>query len=151
MKKILMLVLTVAATLGLAACGDRRYGEGDVVEVLINPAHDTTQQFMNLHLFNHSNDNVVVVIEGFEYLDGDNWILIPPVSEAEWVQNNSTELSTEDGRNRAGTVLGFEYWLNPDYPTEGTFRVSARVYDISGAYLFTQGSNVRELEGFSFE
>ena len=153
MKKILNLVWILVVAVLLTACSNRRYGEGEVVKVLINPSGEPqTQFFMNLRLYNHSDEVVNAVVEGFEYLDGETWVSIPPISEEEWVQELGFRLSAKDHQGDiTNTTLGFSDWLNPDYPTTGTFRVSVRVYDLEGNYQFTQTSNERELSYFTFD
>ena len=147
MKNIFSVILCLITMVTLTACSERRYGEGEFVEVLINlTSSPETQFFVNLRLTNHSDEAVQVEVNGFEYLDGENWVTIPPISD----ESLTWELGIESPSNVLGTVLSFEQWLSPDYPTQGTFRVSVRVYDLNGKYLFTQESNARELEHFTF-
>ena len=153
MKKLLGLVLVGLSIVLLTGCdlfGERHYGEGDVVRVLINPS---SGDFMNLHLFNDSNEARQLRIAGFEYLDGNEWVLIPPVGEYEWMFDFMASMLQPSGQSddRVGTVMNFRDWLNPDYPTTGEFRAVIRVYDLDGNYQFTQASNTRTLEHFRFE
>ena len=155
---VLILFGVVLATAVLTGCdlfGERRYGEGDVVRVLINLSHTPeTQHFVNLQIFNDSDQPRLLRIAGFEYLDGDEWQWIPPSSEHEWMTDfmSGGDTLTPAGTDRSsfGTVMNFHDWLNPDYPTIGEFRAVIRVYDLDGNYQFTQASNVRELQYFSF-
>lgn len=153
MKKLFILLTVIISLPFLNGCsifGERRYGEGDVVRVLINPSFDqSTQFFVNLHIFNDSDEARLLRIGGFEFLDGDEWILIPPIGEYEWMFDKFYyPLQPSD---RTSTTMGFENWLNPDYPTLGEFRAVIRVYDLDGNYQFTQASNTRTLEYFRFE
>jgi len=155
MKKLLGLTLIIGTIVLLTGCdlfGERRYGEGDVVRVLINPSGDqSTQFFMNLRIFNDSDEARQVRIGGFEYRDGDDWILIPPTGEHEWMFNKWVLQPSGHDSDTFNTTMQFNYWLNPNYPTLGEFRAVVRVYDLNGNYQFTQESNTRTLEHFRFE
>gem|GEM_PF-1823981 len=157
MKKFLNLVLITLAIVLLTGCnllGERHYGEGDEVRVLINLAdNQSTNFFVNLHIFNDSDEARRLRIEGFEYLENDEWILIPPVDEYEWMLDFMPSTLQPSGQqdDRTSTVMSFNDWLNPDYPTLGEFRAVIRVYDLDGNYQFTQTSNTRILEYFRFE
>jgi len=155
MKKLLGLVgifMTMVLLTGCGLFGERRYGEGEVVRVLINPAFDqSTQFFMNLRTYNDSDEVRQVRIDGFEYLDGDEWVFIPPLGDEEWMFSTWTLQPSGHDSDTFSTTMGFNYWLNPDYPTIGEFRARIRVYDLDGNYQFTQESNTRTLEHFRFE
>ena len=154
MKKLFVFLTLITGLSVLTGCnllGERRYGEGDVVRVLINPAHDqSTQFFVNLRIYNDSDEARLLRIGGFEFLDGDEWIFVPPVGEYEWLFDwmFGEGLQPNDS---FGSVMNFNDWLNPDYPTLGEFRAVIRVYDLDGNYQFTQASNTRTLEYFRFE
>jgi len=159
MKKILNLIWIVMAMVLLTGCNpfaERRYGEGDVVRVLINPSGEPSSQFfMNLHVFNDSDEARYLVIDGFEYLDGNEWIKIPPIGEEDWMFNRmhggkALQPNGQDA-DSFGTIMHFNDWLNPNYPTTGEFRARIRVYDLDGNYQFTQASNTGTLEYFRFE
>ena len=159
MKKWLSLLCFVLLVPFLTGCsalfGDRRYGEGDVVRVLINPAFDaSTQFFVNLQIFNDSDEARLLRIEGFEYLDDGTWVLIPPIADEAWMNSFMMEgdplQAAGSDADAFGTTMGFDAWLNPDYPTTGEFRARVRVYDLDGHYQFTQTSNALELQHFYF-
>ena len=155
MKKLFVLLTVVLGLTVLTGCslfGERRYGEGDVVRVLINPSSDQSSQFfVNLRIYNDSDEARQVRIQGFEYLDGNEWVFISPISDEEWMTSKSTLQPTGHESNSLATIMSFEEWLNPDYPTIGEFRAVVRVYDLDGNYQFTQESNTRTLEHFRFE
>lgn len=155
MKKILaMLGLTAIIIVTLSGCGilgERRYGEGDVVRVLLNPPTNDTFMHMNFRVFNDTNETQYFQIEGFEIQSGDYWELIPPSANEEWMFEKRTLTPQDTDGAIFTTTLGFEYWLNQDYPTTGEFRVRVSVVDRDGNYLFTQVSNVRTIENFRFE
>ena len=158
MKKFTTLTLLLLSIILITGCNtfsERRYGEGDVVRVLINPSgQPQNQHFMNLQIFNDSNEEWLVKIEGFETLENEEWVLITPFANEDWMTdflNGSEPLEREGERNdRFGTIMSFDLWLHPDYPTTGDFRASIRVYDLNGNYQFTQASNVREIQYFTF-
>jgi len=155
MKKIFILLTVLLGLTVLTGCslfGERRYGEGDVVRVLINPSGDqSTQFFMNLRIYNDSDEARQVIVQGFEYLDGGEWISIPPIGSHAWMFGGWTIQPTGHDSSSLATTMSFEDWLNPDYPTLGEFRAVVRVYDLDGNYQFTQASNIRTLEHFRFE
>lgn len=160
MKKLLGLILIGVLIVSLTGCNmvrrEQRYGEGDVVRVLINLAFDeSTQHFVNLRIHNDSDEARLLRIEGFEYLEDGEWVLIPPIGEDDWLHDfifdgDPLQIAGTDG-DTFNTIMNFHDWLNPNYPTLGEFRASVRVYDLDGDYQFTQTSNSRELQYFRFE
>jgi len=156
MKKLfifLTLITSLSLLTGCSIFGERRYGEGDVVRVLINlSGNQSTHFFVNLRIFNDSDEARLLRVGGFEFLDGDEWIFIPPANPFDDFMMGDYPLQPSGhASDTFNTVMNFSDWLNPDYPTLGEFRAVIRVYDLNGNYQFTQASNTRTLEYFRFE
>jgi len=155
MKRLMGLAGIIIALFLLTGCGlfgERRYGEGDVIRVLINHSLDQTSQFfLNMRIYNDSDEQLQVSIIGFEYLENNEWISISPIANEDWMFEKTILQPSGHESSSVATIMSFDKWLNPNYPTIGDFRAIVRVYNMNGDFQFEQPSNIRELQYFRFE
>ncbi len=119
-------------------------------ELQANPVDDPDRAFVNVHVTNNFDHNVLFTLDGFEHYEDGEWTRIPlnPNHHVDYLMVDS-EIATEE-RNTVSSTAHFVHYLNPDYPTTGTFRLVGRMYDVNGDYLKTLTSNEFEIVGFSF-
>ena len=148
LKKIYVMAL-VLTLFTLTACFSPTGWQN---ELQANPASDPGHAFVNVHVTNTFDHGVMFTLEGFELYEEGEWIKIPlnPDHDVEYLMISSEIGTGEDNRITSSTA-GFDHYLNPNYPTTGTFRLVGRLEDLSGDYLKTLTSNKFEIENFSFE
>jgi len=144
-KKIYVMAL-VLTLFTLTACF---LPTGLANELQVNPASDPGHAFVNVHVTHNFDHEVTFTLEGFERYEEGEWIKIP-LNPNHDVTYLLIDLEIEEN-NGHRSIARFDDYLNPDYPTTGTFRLVGQLKELNGAHLKTMTSNEFEIENFSFE
>ncbi|MCL1948414.1 MAG: hypothetical protein FWF59_01590 [Turicibacter sp.] len=137
------IILTLGVTLLLGACSgiSSLFGHADWALVQANPGADNAE-FVNLHVTNDLDEDIPMSVIGFEVLLDEEWQPIPinPDADVDFLMENRP-VSSSDDENSISTILRFEDYLHPDYPTEVVFRIAVELKDTNGNHLETRNSN----------
>lgn len=142
-------------------------GERFTVRTNYSPHQESLHEFINLMIRNSTDETFYMFVEGLEYRDGREWILIEPALSAEegnWLlqffdlepspdstaPSSIRDLWTPLPISRGFSFI-FEDFLNPDQPIQGRFRISIRIYDLDKNYLETLYSEEFNIRHFSFD
>jgi hypothetical protein len=145
LKKLTTITFITAALFMLAhgfGLADMIRGTNHWLPVQANPANG----FVNLHVTNDLEQDILLSVQGFEIKDGESWQEIPLHPQADpqfFIENQS--LGTSDETQTLSTALHFSHYLHPDYSRQGTFRIAVRIKDTAGNLLERRHSNEFEL------